>query len=91
MPMNHDPASAPLRFLHRLGPDPHAGGAQTSSGAGCPDILALDDGDFAVIGGDITDAARGKLPPTVSCGPDERVVRIPRSTLIQAKPDIPAR
>jgi hypothetical protein len=78
-------------FLHRLGPDPHANGAQTTSGAGCPDIIALADGDFAVIGVDITDASLGKLPATVSCGPDERIVRIPRSTLVLAKPDIPAR
>lgn len=80
----------PPTFLHRLGPDPHANGAQTSSGSGCPDIIALDDGDFAVIGIDITAASLGNLPPTVSCGPDERVVRIPRSTLVLAKPDIPA-
>ncbi len=78
-------------FLHRLGPDPHANGGQTSSGAGCPDILALADGDFAVIGVDITQASMGKLPPTVSCGPDERIVRIPRATLVLAKRDIPER
>lgn len=76
-------------FLHRLGPDPHANGAQTSSGAGCPDILALEDGDFAVIGVDITRVSEGRLPATVSCGPDERIVRIPRKTLVLARPDIP--
>lgn len=77
-------------FLHRLGPDPHANGAQTTSGMGCPDIIALGDGDFAVIGVDITAQSVGKLPPTVSCGPDERIVRIPRKTLVMAKPDIPS-
>lgn len=77
-------------FLHRLGPDPHANGAETSSGAGCPDIIALADGDFAVIGVDITSESLGRLPATVSCGPDERVVRIPRSTLVFAKTDIPS-
>ena len=88
--MNH---SSPIRstpvFLRRLGPDPHANGAQTSSGSGCPDIIALADGDFAVIGVDITDASQGRLPVTVGCGPDERIVKIPRSTLVRAKPDIP--
>lgn len=79
-----------LVFLHRLGPDPHANGASTPSLDNCPDIIALESGDFAVIGIDITDEARGTLPPTVGCGRDERVVWIPRSTLVRAKPDIPA-
>lgn len=77
-------------FLRRLGPDPHANGAQTPSLNNCPDIVALENGDFAVIGIDITEKARGRLPPTVSFGPDERVVWIPRTTLVRAKPDIPA-
>jgi hypothetical protein len=76
-------------FLRRLGPDPHANGAQTEALAGCPDILELADGDFAIIGMDITDQGRSQLPATVSCGPDERIVRIPRKTLVLAKPDIP--
>jgi hypothetical protein len=42
-----------------------------------------------VIGIDITSQAMGHLPPTVGCGPDERIVRIPRKTLVLAKPDIP--
>jgi hypothetical protein len=37
---------------------------------------------------DITDAA-GMLPPTAGCGPDERIIRIPRKTLVLAKWDIP--
>jgi len=78
-------------FLCRLGPDPHANGAKTAAASGCPDIVALADGDFAVIGIDITEQSRGRLPRTVSCGPDERVIRIPRATLVLAKPDIPAK
>ena len=77
-------------FLRRLCPDPHADGAKTAGCSGCPDIWELDSGDFAVIGADITDLT-GKLPPSASCGPDERVVRIPRKTLVLAKPDIPDR
>lgn len=76
-------------FLRRLGPDPHANGAMTSSLEGCPDILELEDGDFAVIGVDITELAGKGLPFGAGCGPDERIVRIPRSTLVNAKPDIP--
>lgn len=79
-----------MNFLHRLGPDPHANGLQTAGMRGCPDILQLDTGDFAVIGIDITDKAQGRLPASVGCGPDERVVWIPRKTLVLAKPDIPA-
>ena len=78
-----------MNFLHRLGPDPHANGLQTVALNGCPDIIALDTGDFAVIGIDITATAQGRLPPTVGCGQDERVVWIPRKTLVLAKQDIP--
>jgi hypothetical protein len=61
----------------------------TSSCDGCPDILELENGDFAVIGVDISDESRGKLGFGASCGPDERIVRIPRKLLVLAKPDIP--
>ena len=77
-------------FTRRLGPDPHANGAKTSSLDGCPDILELEDGDFAVIGVDITETAMGHLAFGAGCGPDERIVRIPRQTLVLARPDIPA-
>ncbi len=87
--VNSSPSHQIPVFLYRLGPDPHANGAQTTSGAGCPDIIALADGDFAVIGVDITDLSHGRLPPTVTCGADERIVRIPRATLVLARPDIP--
>ncbi len=75
-------------FLRRLGQDPHANGARTESLEGCPDIFELADGDFAIIGVDITQFA-GSLPATAGCGPDERIVRIPRKLLIGAKADIP--
>ena len=76
-------------FARRLGPDPYLNGQQTVAVRGCPDLLELTDGNFAVIGIDITEKSRGKLPPTVGCGPDERVVWIPRKTLVLAKGDIP--
>ena len=76
-------------FKRRLGPDPHANGQQTPGCYGCPDILELDNGDFAVIGADITAIATGKLAFGASCGPDERIVQIPRRILINAKADIP--
>jgi len=76
-------------FLRRLGPDPHANGAMTSSLRGCPDILELETGDFAIIGVDITEQVEVCLAFGASRGPDERIVRIPRKTLVLAKPDIP--
>jgi hypothetical protein len=78
-----------MMFLKRIGPDPHANGAKSVGGDGCPDIWELDDGDFAVIGIDITAAAVAKLPPTAGCGRDERIVRLPRNVLVNARRDIP--
>ena len=77
-------------FVKRIGPDPHANGAQTFACNGCPDIWELANGDFAIIGTDISSVA-GQLPPSANCGPDERIIRIPRKTLVSAKPDIPDR
>jgi len=73
-----------LTFLRRLGPKSSC--AKTEA---CPDIILLEGGDYAVIGLDITSDSLGRLPPTVACGANERIVRIPRKTLILARPDIP--
>jgi hypothetical protein len=78
-------------FLKRIGSDPHENGAKTAACQGCPDIWQLEDGDFAVIGIDITAVATPKLPLTAGCGPDERIVRLPRNLLVNAKRDIPDR
>ena len=81
--------NATIKFLRRIGDDPHANGAKSSGCSGCPDIWELENGDFAIIGIDMTAAVIEKLPPTAGCGPDERVVRLPRSLLVNAKRDIP--
>ncbi len=78
-----------MNFARRLGPDPHANGAQTPALQNCPDVWELDTGDFAIIGIEVTDALRPKLPPTASCGPDERIVLVPRRILVGARADIP--
>ena len=75
--------SAPT-FLRRLGPK-----SACLKTEACPDILELADGDFAVIGLDITAESVGRLPQSVGCGQGERIVKIPRSILVQAKTDIP--
>ena len=82
---------APIKFSRRIGPGPQANETQCVACWGCPDIWELENGDFAVIGSDITDVARAKLPPTAGCGPDERIVRLPRNLLVNAKRDIPDR
>jgi len=77
-------------ILKRLGPDPHHNGAVSKGARGCPDLFeSQTTGDFVVIGRDATDELMKHLPPSASCGPDERIVVIPRKTLILAKPDIP--
>ena len=92
-----------MKIVRRIGPDPHAlrpkdgpqqptpqppQPTQTPAAQGCPDIWETDSGDVIVIGIDKTDELREHLPPTASCGPDERIVWIPRRTLVDAGPDI---
>jgi hypothetical protein len=74
-------------ILRKLGPQ--AAAPLCSGGYTCPDIFELTSGDFAVIGTDITEQATGWLPPGSGCGPHERIVTLPRRTLVQARPDIP--
>jgi len=78
-------------ILRRLGPHPHADGALSKGAKGCPDMFELETGDFAIIGQDATEQLMKTLPPDASCGPDERIVVIPRKTLVLAKSDIPDR
>lgn len=73
-------------FLRRLGQN---GGQRCSTGAQCPQILELEDGDFAVVGLDITAAASAAMPPGPGVGPTERVVKVPRRVFIEARPEIP--
>ena len=73
----------------RIGPHPHANGAKTPALQGCPDMFELESGDFAIIGIDITDRARAHLPHDAGCGPDERIVCVPRRILLGAKDHIP--
>lgn len=74
-------------FIRRLGAS-SGGTLACASGSNCPDILEMADGDFAVIGVDITPMS-AQLPPGSGCGPTEKVVRIPRELLIRARADIP--
>ena len=50
----------------------------------------MQDGDFAVVGADITDEAITAMLPGPGIGPKERVVKVPRRVLVEARPEIPA-
>ena len=76
-------------FIKRIGPAPNANGAHCAGCQGCPDIWELDNGDVAVIGSDLTTSYEGRLPEGVSVDPGERLVIIPRKTILAAKADIP--
>lgn len=75
-------------FRRRIGRSPQELGV-TSDTPDCPDMWELENGDVAVIGRDLSNSLGTRLPAGVSIGPDERLVVIPRSMLIAAKPDIP--
>ena len=64
--------------------------AACSGGRSCPDILELQNGDYAVIGTDITLVASPQLPSGGAAGDGERIVQIPRALLVQAKSEIPS-
>jgi hypothetical protein len=74
-------------FTRRLGTNSPE---QSYCAKSCPDILEMKNGDFAVIGADITGVAASELPPGSGCGPEERIVRIPRALLLRARADITA-
>lgn len=55
----------------------------------CPALMEDEDGTFLVIGQDVTGEVKDALGAFASCGPDERIIRIPRLTLVSAKCSIP--
>jgi hypothetical protein len=75
-------------LTRRLGKSPTELGT-TGGRDGCPDVWELDNGDIAVIGRDLTAAYEAGLPPDVVVGAGERLVVIPRITLLSAKADLP--
>lgn len=77
-----------MQAVRRLGKTPRERN-DTTGVSGSPDILELSDGTFAVIGVDVTDQVTGLSGLDARCAPDERVVRISRSTLVSARADIP--
>jgi hypothetical protein len=76
-----------VELVRRLGSTPQQRGSLNN--ATCPDIFEISDGNFAVIGTDLTDELRGKLPVGSAVADYERIVSITRQTLIDARRDIP--
>jgi hypothetical protein len=75
------------QIIRRIGVPPHKRGCM--SGATCPDIFELADGNFAVIGTDVTESLDHCLPADAARAGYERIVKIDRLTLVRAKADIP--
>lgn len=64
--------------------------AQCVGGFHCPQVLEMEDGDFAVVGKLITEEARKNIPPGAGVGPNEGVVKVPRHVMADVRPDLPS-
>lgn len=62
------------------------GGAilMSKGGRRCPDVLRNEDGDFLVIGEEITDISQYSLPEDVSCDVNEKIVLVPKKVMLSA-------
>lgn len=77
-----------MKFVKRLAPPPWELSV-TTQGPVCPDLWETDTGDYAVIGRDITDEMKSNLPEDAVLSHGERIVLLPRKTLLAAKQNIP--
>jgi hypothetical protein len=84
-PWEADAAAVPVR---RLGRSPAELGISDGRDD-CPDVWELSNGDIAVIGHDLTQAYAASLPPGLVIGEHERLVVIPRVTLLSAREGLP--
>ncbi|MFF2505907.1 hypothetical protein ACFVTY_21320 [Streptomyces sp. NPDC058067] len=76
-----------MKIVRRIGVPPRERGS--ASGATCPDLFELSDGNFAVIGTEATAELDGELPPDAARADYERIVIVSRETLVRAKAHIP--
>jgi hypothetical protein len=87
MPSRPWEADPDATLVRRLGKSPEE--LQTTEWKkGCPDIWELSNGDVAVIGRELTEAYVDRLPEGVTVVDDERLVVIPRATIVAAREDI---
>ena len=78
-----------VEIVRRLGLPPRERGSLDNGT--CPDVFELANGDFAVIGTDMTAELDGALPADAARADYERIVVVSRATLLSAKRDIPER
>ncbi len=83
---NGETAGMAVRW--RLGVAPKDRGACTTSG-NCPDVFELANGDFAVVGEDVSHELR--LPADAGRSETERTVVVPREVLLAALRDLSGR
>lgn len=81
-------ADTSAAFSRRLGRSAQDLGLSSSSSS-CPDFWELENGDYAMIGTDATDAYARRLPHGVSLALGERLVILPGPIVRAAKSDIP--
>jgi hypothetical protein len=77
-------AKGKIMFLKRLG--------QSNGGLcahHCPQVLEMSDGNFAVVGLDITEEAIKVMPAGPGVGATEKVVKIPRHVIIAVRAELP--
>jgi len=72
-------------FARRLG---NSNRQQCMFGHNCSQVLEKHDGNFAVCGPVITEAAIKALPPGPGVGPKEGVVEVPREVFLAAVADL---
>jgi hypothetical protein len=77
--------SVGMTVRRRLGAAPHERDSCTQSG-NCPDVFELADGDFAIIGRDVSFEL--DLPADAGRSESERTVVVPRDVLLSALRDL---
>lgn len=79
--------AAAMVVRRRLGVAPRDRGLESCTSSGnCPDVFELANGDFAVIGEDISHGL--SLPADAGRSETERVVLVPRAVLLAAVKDL---
>jgi len=77
---------AAVSVVRRLGSTPQQRGC--TSDMNCPDVFELSDGRIGVIGADLTEELRHRLPLGAGIGASERLVAIPHQTVYDALPSL---
>lgn len=85
MAWSPDPSAT---LVGRVGASPVELGNTTGT-TGCPDFWQLSNGDYAVVGRDLTENYSANLPAGLVISEGERLVVIPRNLITSAKGQLP--